>query len=300
MSALIKKNKDISVEFLSHLNEIIKFLPDATFAIDCDGSVIAWNSAIEKMTGVRSNEILGKNKYEYALPFYKTRKPILIDLVFKSNKEIEKKYSFIQRKKDVLFGETETAYLNGKRAYLWGKASAIRNVKGKVIGAIESIRNVTDLKKTEQVLRESQEKLKEQKIALEQRNFDLKDILGQVESEKRRTQENILNNIDNLILPLLKKMRLKGESRKYIALMKKGLEDLVSSFGSKISDRKFNLTPREIEICNMIKNGLTGKEISRLLNLSFQTIEMHRKNIRRKLGLRRKKINLISYLQALK
>jgi len=293
-----KKTKDNpSAPFIAHLNEIVNFLPDATFAINLNGKIIAWNKAIEQMTGVRSVEVIGKGDHEYALPFYGERKPILIDLVFKSNKEIESKYRLIHREKGVLFGETEAARLKGKNVYLWAKASAIKNSQGKIVGAIESIRNITELKKAEETLRHSQAKLKEQTAALQQKNIDLKDILIQVEAEKKRAQTDILNNVESVLLPLLKKMRLKGEARKYIKILQDGLENLVSPFGSKITDKKYHLTPREIEICNMIKNGLSGKEIARLLNIAFQTVEMHRKNIRRKLGLSNKRINLTTFLQ---
>jgi DNA-binding NarL/FixJ family response regulator len=88
-------------------------------------------------------------------------------------------------------------------------------------------------------------------------------------------------------MPILKKLRLKGVSPKYIKLLEHNLKELTSSFGSKISQRSAKLTSREIEICGMIKGGLGSKEISELLNVSRQTIEKHRKNIRKKLGLSR-------------
>ena len=77
------------------------------------------------------------------------------------------------------------------------------------------------------------------------------------------------------------------------------LEELTSSFGRKITEKSVRLTPREIEICNMVKGGLTSKEISNLLNISRQTVEKHRKNIRHKLGISNKDINLTSFLQKL-
>jgi len=80
------------------LSEIIDFAPDATFAIDKDGKVIAWNRTIEEMTGVKASNMLGKGNYEYSLPFYGVRRPLLIDLVFISHKEIEDKYHFCQKR----------------------------------------------------------------------------------------------------------------------------------------------------------------------------------------------------------
>ncbi|MEA1928737.1 MAG: helix-turn-helix transcriptional regulator, partial [Candidatus Auribacterota bacterium] len=77
------------------------------------------------------------------------------------------------------------------------------------------------------------------------------------------------------------------------------LEGMASSFGRKISRISLKLTPREIEICNMIKNGLSSKEIAGLLHLSLKTINRHRQNIRRKCNIRNQKINLATFLQAL-
>ncbi len=83
--------------------DIINFLPDATFAIDTKGVVIAWNRAMEMMTGVKTSEILGKDNYEYAIPFYHERRPILIDLVLKDDPVTEGKYPAIIPGRDNTF-----------------------------------------------------------------------------------------------------------------------------------------------------------------------------------------------------
>jgi len=291
--------KSISPKYRAHLVEIVRFLPDATFAIDLKGEVIAWNGAMEELTGVRAEEVIGKGNYEYALPFYGKREPIMIDLVFKRDKKIEKRYRLFHREKDVLVCEIEVAGLNGQGATLWAKAKGIRNSIGKVVGAIESVRNITEFKKNEESLRRAQSLLTNQKVALEQKNIDLKDILAQVEAEKKRVQGQVLSNVETVLLPLMDKLKLRDGSEKYVSILKEGLNDLVSPFGRKISDKKYRLTSREIEVCNMIKNGLTGKEISDLLGLSFQTVEMHRKNIRRKLGISNKNVNMETFLKDL-
>jgi len=89
-------------------------------------------------------------------------------------------------------------------------------------------------------------------------------------------------NAEGLLLPIIQKLRLTGESRKYVQLLQKNLQELTSSFGTKLTEKRVNLTTREIEICNMIKNGLVNKEIASLLNISLGTIERHRNNIRKK------------------
>jgi PAS domain S-box-containing protein len=95
--------------------DIIKNLPDATLVIDPNGKVIAWNKAIEEMTGVKARDMAGKGNFEYAIPFYSKRRPILIDLIFKSDEEIAKNYSGIIRKKpNVLIAKTTLPQPKGK------------------------------------------------------------------------------------------------------------------------------------------------------------------------------------------
>ena len=144
------------------LADIIEFLPDATLAIDRQGKVIAWNQAIEEMTGVKASDILGKGDYEYALPFYGVRRPILIDLVLKPDKKIEESYySFLEKQKDLLIVETWVPFLKWKRAFLWAKASPLYDSKGEIVGAIESIRDVTQRHQLEDLLRMSEEKYRQ-------------------------------------------------------------------------------------------------------------------------------------------
>jgi PAS domain S-box-containing protein len=128
-------------------SDIINNLPDATLVIDPNGKVIAWNKAIEEMTGVKAADMIGKGNYEYALPFYQTRRPILIDLIFKPDEEIAKSYSgIIHKKRNVLIAETTLPLPKGKKSILWAKASPLYDDRGTVVGAIESIRDITDRK----------------------------------------------------------------------------------------------------------------------------------------------------------
>ena len=145
------------------LNDIINFLPDATFVIDLEGRVIAWNKAIEEMTGIRAGEMLGKGNFEYALPFYKTRRPILINLVLEPDNETAKKYTGgIHRQGNLLITETDTELdrPGGSHAFLAAQASPLRDVQGNLIGAIESIRDVTYRKNAELELKINEDRLR--------------------------------------------------------------------------------------------------------------------------------------------
>lgn len=136
------------------LSQIINFLPDATFVIDNEGKVIAWNQAIENMTSVKAKEILGKGDYEYAIPFYGERRPTLIDLASKWNKEIEEKYQYVKKEGESLVSETYDT-LTKPGGFLQNKACLLYDSAGEVMGAIESIRDITDRKVAEDALRES-------------------------------------------------------------------------------------------------------------------------------------------------
>ncbi|HVO66677.1 MAG TPA: PAS domain S-box protein [Syntrophales bacterium] len=140
------------------LLDIIDFLPDASFVIGKEGKVIAWNKAIEEMTGIQAADMLGKGNYEYALPFYGVRRPILIDLVFAPCEDIKKKYRFVRQEGDVLLAEASVPVRGGEIRALWGKARPLYDSKGNIVGAIESIRDVTERKQAEESLRESEER----------------------------------------------------------------------------------------------------------------------------------------------
>jgi PAS domain S-box-containing protein len=136
------------------LADIINFLPDATFVIDTDGKVIAWNIAMEELTGITSPDILGQGDFEYSLAIYGSRQPILVDFALKPDQDIPPKYYYCKRDGKKFIAETHSTYINPDGLYLWGTASPLYDATGTVIGAIESMRDVTAIKRTEQELKE--------------------------------------------------------------------------------------------------------------------------------------------------
>jgi PAS domain S-box-containing protein len=130
--------------------DIIQFLPDATFVIDRDGKVIAWNRGMEEMAGVGAEDMLGRGDYAYAVPFYGKPRPILIDLVLARNPDLEREYGTMERRGNVYCTEVFVPLLNnGKDAYLWATASKLVDMEGNIAGAIESVRDITDNKRME-------------------------------------------------------------------------------------------------------------------------------------------------------
>ncbi|MBP8016863.1 PAS domain S-box protein [Candidatus Gracilibacteria bacterium] len=159
-----KKSEEALKNSQRKLFHIIDFYPDATIVIDKEGKIIAWNKAIEKMTGCSARNMIGKGNHEYALPFFNRRIPILIDIALqfdnKKKDNFEERYLDIKFSKDCLEGITENAFLKGKKVFLYGRASPLRDENGKIIGAIESIRDITDAKLADEKLKESEERSK--------------------------------------------------------------------------------------------------------------------------------------------
>lgn len=152
--------RDISAlkESEQHLADIINFLPDATFVIDNTGVVIAWNRAIEEMTGVKAAQMLGRGNYEYSIPFYGHRCPILIDIMGLPEDETDPSYWELERDDYRVSAITFCPQIGPHGATLYGTASPLYNSSGKPVGAIESLRDISERTKTEEVLRQSQEK----------------------------------------------------------------------------------------------------------------------------------------------
>jgi len=147
-----KRADEALQESQRRLADIIDFLPDATLVINKDGQVIFWNRAMETMTGISKEEMLGKGDQAYALPFYGEKRPVLIDLALHPNGEVEKQYTVLKRTGDIVFGEAYTPKIPPGDVHLSAMASVLRDSQGEIIAAIECIRNNTERKRLEERL----------------------------------------------------------------------------------------------------------------------------------------------------
>lgn len=161
------------------------------------------------------------------------------------------------------------------------------------------VRDITERKKTEESLKRREEELQIESNRLEEANTALKVLLKHREDDKKEMEEKFLSNIKELVSPYvdkLRKSRLDPNQMAYMEIIEANMNDIVSPFLQKMSLKYSNFTQTEIQVANLIKIGKTTKEIAELMNVSKGTIDTHRNNIRNKLGLNRKKVNLRAYL----
>ena len=261
--------------------------------IDNSGVVVAWNRAIEKMTGVPAAEIVGKGDFVYAVPFYGKQRPILIDLVENRNPQLRKHYDFKVIDKNTLHAEAfvASAY-GGKGAYLSGLAAPLYDNDGNYVGAVESIRDISDQKQVEETLRQRTN-------TLEETNTALKVLLRESAEAKEELEKKVLANVKELILPFINELEstLTEKSQKvYLETIKTNLSEITSSFSKKLYSQYHSLTPREIQVADFIRQGKSNKEMAYLLKISVSAVDFHRRNLREKLDIKGKKINLHSFL----
>lgn len=146
----------------------------------------------------------------------------------------------------------------------------------------------------------AKEQLQIEENALRNKNIAMTEIFNQVKSENREVAKRIQSNIDNIVLPILENLEQELENTSYetnLKLLKQNLREIASPLYSRLT-REFNtLSPKELQVCNMISRGYSSKEIARLKHISPATVNRHRENIRKKLNLTNRRINLERYLQ---
>jgi len=180
----------------NRLKDIIDFLPDTTFAVNLEGRVTTWNRAAEDYTGVKAEEILGKGEQEYSLPFYGLRRPMLVDVVLKPAEEVARLYSNVRKEGRVVVGE---GYIHGAKygeAYVLTRAVPLVDSNDNVIGAIESIRDITVLKHREENLRELSEKDPLTMIYNRRKLFDMLEIEVEKSARYHRPLSLLLLDLD--------------------------------------------------------------------------------------------------------
>jgi PAS domain S-box-containing protein len=263
--------------------------------VGADGTIIDINPKIEQLFGYTREETIGKKIYEFL--------PLLP----------EEWQKLIGYTKDVLTGKTNKTRKwefkaldrNGEKLYLEANPQLIKS-GGNIVGIFAIFRDVSQRKHEEELLLKTTEQLDK---LLQERTSDMKELdtalkvmLKRIEGIKTEIRDQIVFNITEFVLPYLEKIKktnLNEVQRTYLNSLEQNLNDITAPILRGVSTKYLKLTPTEIQVANLIKQGKDTKEIAAALFMSARTIETHRYKIRNKLGLKSKKLNLRTYLSSL-
>jgi len=266
---------------------------DLVFLKDEHFRHILVNNAYTKYLGKKEYEIIGKTDFEL-LPKHMAEAFRQSDL-----NALKSKRPFVneERNKDRVYETRKFSVKMGNKKF---------GIGGYVREITESVKAKKALKKAHDELEKRvKERTKELEIkskSLEETNIALKVLLKKRDEDKEELQDNVMRNVKELISPFFKKIKkskLNDQQRLLLGIIESNLDEIISPFTRKMSLKYLNFTPTEIRIANLIKFGSSSKEIAELMNVSPRTVETHRKNIRRKIGLEGKRANLRSYLLSL-
>ncbi|MDP7354850.1 MAG: helix-turn-helix transcriptional regulator, partial [Desulfobacterales bacterium] len=204
-----------------------------------------------------------------------------------------------QKKEDQKSHEIKWKGKNGRKIYTIVSPQAFFDEKNRSKGGFTVVTNITKLKQTEQKLRKRENELEIKTENLNEMNTALKVLLKTRDEDRIELEERVLYNVKELIEPYLKKFKnsgLKGRQKVLFEILESNLKDIISPFSRRMTSTFLRLTPKELQIANLIKQGKTSKEIADLMGISSRTIETHRKNLRDKIGIGNKKVNLRTHL----
>lgn len=181
----------------------------------------------------------------------------------------------------------------------WYYMRAIRMIGDDPLRVVVSHEEITALKMTEEALRRSRQEIAEREESLEETNIALKVLLKQREADKADLERKVLANVKALVFPYLEKLRtarLKPRERTLVEIVETHLKDIISPFLQQMANADLVLTPQEMQVAALIRDGRSSKEIASILIVSEATVNFHRKNLREKFGLKNRRVNLRAYL----
>lgn len=301
---------------------IADYTPDGVVTADREAKIIYWNKGAKKIFGYNEKEILRKEVFILTHGRYIGRDRKRVQSIMKTGRlsTTGKVYEAIAYRKDGTEFPVEvsfSSFKDGDKVYITGIFRDITKrkeaeeelrrhqqeleelVKERTIAIAEKneqlLKEIEERKHTEDAVVKREAELKENSRNLEELNTALKVLLERRDNDKTEFGGNVISNVKELISPYLERLRkteLNPTQMNYLDIVELNLNNLVSPFVGNLSSRFINLTPMEIKVANLVKEAKTNKEIAELLYISLNTVLFHRYNIRCKLGIKNKKINL--------
>ncbi len=267
----------------NNVNELILY-------VGIDGRFVEMNDKLEAAFGYKRKDFIAKHFNEIGVlsPNDMQRAMEVLGKTMEGKAKAVQEYPILRKDRSLAYVEV---------------SSKIVKKDGEIKGVINLIRDITNRKKAEEKQQkahdELEKKVRERTANLEEANTALKVLLKKRDEDKVELEEKVLFNVKDLIMPYMEtlgKSVLNSKQTALLEILKSNMEDIVSPFARGLSAKHLMLTPTEIQVANLIKHGKTTKGVAEFLNLSSQTVEFHRKNIRKKTGIKNMKINLRTYL----
>jgi PAS domain S-box-containing protein len=277
---------------LRDLAAIVESSDDAIISKTLEGRILTWNKAAERIYGYTAEEIVGQS---VSILVPQDRPDELSEILAK-----------LKSGETVTHYETVRVRKDGECIHVSLAISPLKDAKARIVGAATIARDITKRKRMEDELRKSHDELgmllrdlREKSENLEEVNIALKVLLKQRENDQKELAEMVLTNVRNLVLPYfgkLKRSQLSSAQSTLVEILELHLSEITSSFTKKLGIEAADLTPTELRIAVLIRDGKSTSEIAEILCTSEKTIETHRGRIRKKLGLQGRRSNLMSHL----
>lgn len=259
----------------------------ATIIIEEDTTVALVNSEFERLYGAPKEYWEGKRSW--------------LEFAAETERDRMLQYHNLRRQDpDAAPGRYEFRFVDRKGA-LKDVLVTISMIPG-TRRSVSSHADITELKRQEKALIRREREIQAKSRNLEEMNTALKVLLKQREQDRQDMEDKVLANIKHLVIPYLGKLktgRLGEKERSCVRVMESNLMSIISPFSQRLSSKFLNLTPKELQVANLVKEGRTSKEIGELLDVSPATVAIHRNRIRKKLAVTGKKVNLRTYLSSL-
>jgi two-component system sensor histidine kinase UhpB len=287
--AVVRRERKLAEEALQESEKrfalFMRHLPGLAYIKDEEGKILYINEFAEKTYGWKIKEVLGKTDFDL-WPQEVASKIRDGDQLAISKRRVVESMDEIERDGAII-------------TYLSYKFPIIRKGSVTLLGSISI--DITKRKKAEDLLKQTSEQLKIEREALERKNIALREVLNQIEAEKNAIKQQIVTNVEQAIIPTLLRMKEASPPSQVrnFDLLEKELREIVSPFLDTLKSKYAKLSPRELEVCRLIKNGMTSKEIAEALKVSPLTVHKYRELIRKKLGLANSDTNLQTYLQSI-
>ncbi|MBW1722409.1 MAG: PAS domain S-box protein [Deltaproteobacteria bacterium] len=246
--------------------------------------IIFTNQTFQEITGYTPEDIRKMGPYEMVHP---------------EERERVRKIALARLKKKKVRDYYETRWIRKDGEVIWIEVRATVIDDFDEPATLVNVVDITERKRAEEALKKREAELEVQSRKLEETNTALRVLLDQRNEDRIELQKNILFNVEKLIMPFvedLEKAPLDARHMAYVKIIKSNLHDIIDPFYRELSATHPILTPRQIQVANLIKVGKTTKEIAEILCVSKAAVDFHRDKIRKKLGLTNKKVNLRSYL----